>query len=144
MFRFYLELKGGKYVVLNDVHNIINYEFTPAQLRSVSKFVEIEYDSRDHGYRFDNLGLITPLDIDYVHGAAIKAANDHNESILRERAIKDTFEVNSFKRTIQDVVDMSVDYGEEFNLELAEKMKEWKAKFPKKTKTIKENTIILG
>lgn len=144
MFRFYLELRGSKYVVLNDIHNIVNSEFTPAQIKSVSKFVEIEYDSRDHGYKFDNLGVIKPMDVDYINGAAIKAANDHNETILRKNAIKNDFAPDAFKRMVQEIVDMRVEYGDKFNDKFEEALKKWRVEFPVKKTVITEKTIILG
>lgn len=139
MLRFYYQFVFDKgYELINEpvVSNQIKCYPAATIGFPCTKFVEIQLDRLTMG-----IMRIIPMDVPYINGAALKAANDHNVTLLA--APKDESKqvhARDYKYQANQVVERALQYGDEFLVELAALME----KFPLKKVVIPIGMKVFG
>lgn len=139
MLRFYYRFcnYAGKYEIVNPLPNRTTKSFTAESLDYPStQFVELHVDA--HTFEVKE---IIPMDVTFIMGGAIKAANDHNNSIVAGPKNEVTEKhARDYKPHAQKLVDRLLVYGDEFETLFNELI----VKFPIPPTVVPEGTKILG
>jgi hypothetical protein len=133
MLRFYVKRVGNEYHVMNNAQYAGKSVFTEQELYGcAAPFAEIRITA---GMRVSTIVSVDALDVAEIKAPALKAADDHNITVIAPKADELPRKTSQdLRETFQEFIDRSQLYGTSFESEFAQLLE----KFPVKVQ-VKDN-----